>query len=113
VSNPNFRKSIFRERIFIVAMNLHAIPVATYTFLMPFIMPIMILIKFPMSSTIPTLCWPPQTDPLACRKPSRAYMESVEGHRLTDCQELHQISLIRLDRDLNQISSKSVFNLID
>jgi hypothetical protein len=40
-------------------------------------------------------------------------MGLVEGPRLTDCQELHQISQIRLDGDLSQISLKSVFDLTD
>ena len=44
---------------------------------------------------------------------AQAYMGSVEGPRLTDCQELYQINQIRLDGDLNQISSKSVFDLTD
>jgi hypothetical protein len=41
------------------------------------------------------------------------YMGSVEGPRLTDCQELHQISQIRLDGGLSQISLKPVFDLTD
>jgi hypothetical protein len=44
---------------------------------------------------------------------ANSYMESVEGPRLTDCQELHQISQIRLDGDLNQISPKPVSDLTD
>jgi hypothetical protein len=44
---------------------------------------------------------------------ARSYMGSVEGPRLTDCQELHQISQIRLDGDLSQISLKPVFDLTD
>jgi hypothetical protein len=43
----------------------------------------------------------------------QSYMGSVEGPRLTDCQELHQISQIRLDGDLNQISPKPVSDLTD
>jgi hypothetical protein len=43
----------------------------------------------------------------------RSYMGSVKGPRLTDCQELHQISQIRLDSDLSQISPKPVSHLTD
>jgi hypothetical protein len=52
-------------------MSFHALPVAIYAFLMPFLMPIMILIECPMFSVAPMLCWRLQADPLACRKLSR------------------------------------------
>ena len=48
-------------------------------------------------------------------KPGRrdSYMGSVRGPRLTDCQESHQISQIRPDDELSQVSPKAIFDLTD